>query len=202
MMRLTSASSVTDIMNTIWSVIYFIPCLRGTATDYSHGLGISPYVHYLETKLEGIRCLNLDRLFDLFVFLIWVYVEVRGENVGNTNETKTFWYRPSRRSCQHAISYICTTSTPQWKGTMALRMLPSSSNSQIFCLWWQHFGHPQIVAGSSKQSNFWCLKHYKFHLASLRRRNEMKPFVFGHHLQKNFVIYNFGFSFFSWIRRP
>ena len=120
----------------------------------------------------------------------------------NTNETKTFWYRPSRRSCQHAISYICTTSTPQWKGTMALRMLPSSSNSQIFCLWWQHFGHLQIVAGSSKQSNFWCLKHYKFHLASLRRRNEMKPFVFGHHLQKNFVIYNFGFSFFSWIRRP
>ena len=93
MMRLTSASSVTDIMNTIWSAIYFIPCIRGTATHYSHGLGTSPYVHYLETKLEGIRCLNLDRLFDLFVFLIWVYVEVRGENVGNTNETKTFWYR-------------------------------------------------------------------------------------------------------------
>ena len=84
-MRLISAPSVTDV--TIRSAIYFIPCIRGTATHYSHGLGISLYAHHLETKLEGIRCLNPDRSFDFFVFLILVYVEVRGENAGSTNET-------------------------------------------------------------------------------------------------------------------
>ena len=84
-MRLISAPSVTDV--TIRSAIYFIPCIRGTATHYSHGLGISLYAHHLETKLEWIRSLNPDRSFDLFVFLILVYVEVRGENAGSTNET-------------------------------------------------------------------------------------------------------------------
>ena len=62
-MRLISALSVTDITNTIRSAVYFI-C--GTATHYSHGLDISLYARYLETKLEGIRCLNPDRSFDFF----------------------------------------------------------------------------------------------------------------------------------------
>ena len=84
-MRLISAPSVTDV--TIRSAIYFIPCIRGTATHYSHGLGISLCAHHLETKLEGIRRLNPDRSFDFFVFLTLMYVEVRGENAGSTNET-------------------------------------------------------------------------------------------------------------------
>ena len=83
-MRLISALSVTDITNTIRSAVYFISCICGTASHYSHGLGISLYARYLETKFKGIRCLNPDRSF---LFLILVYVEVRGENVGNTNET-------------------------------------------------------------------------------------------------------------------
>ena len=65
-MRLISASSVTDITNTIQPAVYFIPCICGTATHYSHGLGISLYARYLETKFKGIRCLNPDRSFDFF----------------------------------------------------------------------------------------------------------------------------------------
>ena len=146
-MRLISAPSVTDV--TIRSAIYFIPCIRGTATHYSHGLGISLYAHHLETKLEGIRCLNSDRSFDFFVFLILVYVEVRGENAGSTNETHFGIDR-------HVGDANMPMSTPQKKGTMALRMSPSSSNSQMkFCFWWWHFGHLQIAADSSIQSNSW-----------------------------------------------
>ena len=65
-MRLISALSVTDITNTIRSAVYFISCICGTATHYSHGLDISLYARYLETKLEGIRCPNPDRSFDFF----------------------------------------------------------------------------------------------------------------------------------------
>ena len=65
-MRLISALSVTDITNTIRSAVYFILCVRGTATHYIHRLGISPYTRYLETKLKGIWCLNPDRSFDFF----------------------------------------------------------------------------------------------------------------------------------------
>ena len=65
-MRLISALSVTDITNTIRSAVYFILCIRGTATHYSHGLEISLYARYLETKLEGIQCLNPDRSFEFF----------------------------------------------------------------------------------------------------------------------------------------
>ena len=65
-MRLISALSVTDITNTIWSGVHFISCIRGTATHSSHGLDISLYARYLETKLEGIRYLNPDRSFKFF----------------------------------------------------------------------------------------------------------------------------------------
>ena len=135
-MRLISAPSVTDV--TIRSAIYFIPCIRGTTTHYSHGLGISLYAHHLETKLEGIRYLNPDRSFDFFVFLILVYVEVRGENAGSTNETH---FGIDRHVGDANMPFIHDVKHLKKKGTMALRISPSSSNSQMFCFRWWHFGH-------------------------------------------------------------
>ena len=172
MMRLTSASSVTDIMNTIWSAIYSIPYVGRRLTIVMDWAFHHTYITLKRSWREfDVWILIVYSIYSSFWFgCTWRWEE---RMLGIRMRQRHFGIG---RHVGDANSYICTTSMPQWKGTMALRMLPSS-NSQIFCFWWQHFGHLQIAAGSSKQSNFWCLKHYKFHLALLRRRNEMKPFT-------------------------